>query len=69
MKRGEEEEERERERETNATVECLFGTYRAVTECKGWKEGSAVMPSEKIDDGRYRKRASSRKDGRSERET
>jgi len=44
----EKERERERERE-NDRLECLLGTYRAVTECKGWEEGSAVTPSEKIE--------------------
>lgn len=41
--------ERERERKSGTTVECLLGTYRAVTECKGRKEGSAVTPSEEND--------------------
>jgi len=63
VKRGEDrtkvcvcEKERERERETGTTVECLLGTYRAVTECKGRKEGSAVTLSEKIDGRRGERR-------------
>jgi len=39
---------RTREKETETTVECLLSTYRAVTECKGRKEGSTVSRSEKI---------------------
>lgn len=58
VKRGEEGRARARERrkETETTVECLLGTYRAVTECKGRKEGSAVIRSEKIDGRREERR-------------
>lgn len=58
VKRGEEDRARAREgqKETRTTVECLLGTYHAVTECKGWKEGSAAIRSEKIDGREERRR-------------